>query len=121
MLHELEQDPAVEPEPVHRGIERLIAASETDEVRRDDAVSGGEEHRDHLAIEIGPARVAVQAEPGQRGVLRPLVEVREAQSIESRQCIGVARRPRVTGQALEAVIGCPDVRDHVGLRLRCPI
>src|SRR5206468_5336772 len=42
----------------------LVGASEPDQVRRDDAMAGARDDRDHLPVEVGPGRLAVQHQYG---------------------------------------------------------
>ena len=65
-------------------------------------------HRDHLAVQVAPGRVAVQAQPGQRRITRALVEVVHAQPRQRRQVGQVVRLPGVTGQVLEAAVRGPE-------------
>ena len=51
-------------------LRRLVAPAESHQIRRDHAVPGRREHRDHLAVQERPRRLAVQQEHGRR-VARP--------------------------------------------------
>ena len=63
-LDEVEQERAVHVEGVEALVLGLVGAAEADEVRRHHARAGGEERRDHAAIQVAPGRLAVQAEEG---------------------------------------------------------
>ena len=80
---------------VHLG--QLVRAPEADEVRGHDAVVGGQQW-DHLAIEIRPRRLAVQA---QHRLPRPFIHVMNTHSID----LDVVRFEGEAGQVGEAFVG----------------
>ena len=84
---------------------RLVGAAEADEIRRDDAVSRRGEERNHLAIQIRPRRLAVQAEHriGARWALRR--RSGRAGAAVTGGDLDVVRGERVAGQVGEALIG----------------
>ncbi len=59
----------------------LVRAPETDQVRCDRAKAGGHEDRDHLAVEVGPGRLAVQHQHRRRWRIA-FVDVGHAQVAE---------------------------------------
>ncbi|MCY1170271.1 hypothetical protein D9M73_103340 [compost metagenome] len=83
----------------------FVGFAEANQVGRDHAVSGGGERRHELAIEIGPARLAVQQQH-RRGIARPLIEIVDAEG----RAVGIGhalivRRERIIGQPLEPFLG----------------
>ena len=106
-LHQFQQHVAMPGEAVGRVLLGFVALAETDQVGRHDTVPGCQEYRDHLAVEVTPGRIAVQAQPRQRRISRAFVEVMHAQAAERRQVAQVMRLPRVTGQVGEPGLGRP--------------
>ncbi|OQC02780.1 MAG: hypothetical protein BWX79_02756 [Alphaproteobacteria bacterium ADurb.Bin100] len=84
---------------------RLVAFAEADQVGRNHAVALRGKHGNHLAVQVAPGRVAMQAEPGHRGVGRAFIKVVQAQSSEAGQVVEVVRRPGVSRQTGKAVLG----------------
>jgi hypothetical protein len=82
-LDESHQHRAVPVERVPRGIGRLVRATEANEVGGHHAHTGAGEHRDHVAVQVRPRRIAVQTQLGHRGLARALVDVVDAQAIQS--------------------------------------
>ena len=64
-------------------LHRLVRAAEADEIGRDRAESCGGEDRDHLAIQVRPRRLAVEAED-RRCRRRSLVDVVDAETADLR-------------------------------------
>ena len=63
------------------------------------------EHRDHLAVQVAPRRLAVHQQHDRR-VARALVEVVDAQrAVVAGRDLDVVRREREAGQVGEAVVG----------------
>lgn len=58
---------------VHGGV--LVRLAKADEVGGDDPVAGGCEHGDHLAVEVGPRGLTMQAQDDLLGVGVALVQV----------------------------------------------
>jgi len=83
----------------------FVAATEADEVGRDDTVPVGHELRDHLAVEIRPARFAVHAQHDVLGVARALVDVRDAQHGAVLVHVGIAGLEVPVGQVHESFVG----------------
>ena len=95
----------------------FVALAEPDQVGCDHAMSGGNEQRDHLAIEVAPGRLTVHAQDG-CGVGRPLVEVVHTKG--AAVVVGdvdVVRRERIVGQSGEAFIGGAQGLHDVPLRV----
>src|SRR5262249_40707196 len=64
---------AMELERIGRVVCGLVGAAESEEVGRHCTAAAGDENRDHFAIEIDPAWLAVKAKEDVRGILRALV------------------------------------------------
>ncbi len=77
----------------------LVRAPEAHEIRSEDAVTRGDEDRDHLPVEEAPGRLAVEEEHRRRGG-RALVEVVDAEAIHGR----VARCERELGKVREPLV-----------------
>src|ERR1700751_5422182 len=78
----------------------LVGSSKPQKVRRHDAMASGQKHRDHLAIEIGPSRLAMQAEISLHVVRRlrwSLVDGVDAQALVSFQIVEVRRQKAYPG------------------------
>src|SRR5262249_30867229 len=73
-------------------------------------MSRREEDRDHLPVEIGPGRLAVQAEDGVSAG-RSLVEVVDPEAVD----VEVVRGERVAGKAREPTVGGAKALDHGSL------
>jgi hypothetical protein len=54
-------------ECVGRFVFRLVGAAKAEKIRRDDAQTRGDEGGNHLAVEVGPCGLAVQAERNRSG------------------------------------------------------
>jgi hypothetical protein len=96
--------------------DRLVGTAEADQVRRDDPVAGRDQTGDHPAVEIAPARLAVEQQHRRR-IVRPLVDVVHAKFAAFRVVDEqVVRRVRPVGQRGEAVVGGAQVlhRDSPG-------
>ena len=93
---------------------RLVRAAEADQVGRDRAQAGVDQHRDDLPVQVGPGRLTVQ-EQHDRAVLRPLVQVVHPQRGQLLGYdLGVVRGERVARKVGELRIrGAGDV-DHGG-------
>ena len=84
---------------------RLVGPPEPDEVGRDTPEAGLDEHRDHVAVQVAPRRLAVEQQH-HRAVGRPLVEVVDAQRAAlAVGDVGVVRLEREVGQPGEPVVG----------------
>ena len=87
----------------------LIGAAEADQVGGDGPVTCGNDDGDHLAVEIGPRRFAVQEEDGGR-VRLSLIEV-----VHSERCwliagcdLDIVGGEVTAGKILETIIGCTE-------------
>jgi hypothetical protein len=72
-------------------VARLVGAAETREVRRQDAMAGVDENRDHAPIEVAPGRLAVQAEESLGRIARACIDVVQRQPVrplEIARCVG---------------------------------
>ena len=88
-------------------VDDLVALAEADEVGRDAAVAGGDERRDHAAVEVAPGGLAVEQEHDGRGRAGvgaggALIEVVDAQALPL-QVVGSEQK----------------VRQPIELRVRC--
>ena len=83
----------------------LVALAKTNHVWRHHPCPGLHKHRDHLAVQVAPGRVAVQAQVGHARVARPLVQVVQAQTGQGRQVAQVMRGPRVIRQMFKRLRG----------------
>src|SRR5260370_38303475 len=52
----------MEIETIDRLVDRLVRAAESEQVRRQDAVSGADKNRNHSSIEIRPCGLAMQTQ-----------------------------------------------------------
>ena len=95
-------------------IGRLVGAAEAEEIRTDHPRAGGGEMRDHLAIEKGPARLAVQAQEGAFRIRRTGVDPGGAQPFIAGQVFGIGNREIKIGQIVEACLGRADGDDGHG-------
>src|SRR5208337_1482627 len=86
-------------EGVDRLLFRLVGAAKAEEIRRDNAQAGGDKGGDHLAVEIGPGRLPMQAERDRR-VARSLVEIVHAQAARAFEVMGGEGKGRQGGKAL---------------------
>ena len=85
---------------------RLVRATEADQVGADDAVPGRGQHRDHLAVEEGPRRFAMQHQHRVgvgRAVLHPSHPQRATLAIGN---IGIVCNIRKFRQPGEPIVGC---------------
>ena len=108
-LDEAQQHPAVEAKRVDRVVLRLVGPSEAQEVRRDHPVTRRREHGNHLAIEVAPRRLAVQAQ--QCAATRPgryLVEVMDAQPFVPGHAVEIVRGVIETGESGESLVRSPE-------------
>src|ERR1700746_3333764 len=95
---------------VDRILDWLVGSSKPQKVRRHDAMASSQKHRDHLAIEIGPSRLAMQAEISLhvgRRLGRPLVDSVDAQALVSLQIVEVMRPEGISRQLREPVFRRP--------------
>ena len=97
-LHQLQQYLAVPFKLVKRVFFGLVAFAKADQVGGHNPVARRQKHRQHVAIQIAPGRVAVQAQPGDGSVLWAFVQVVQAQAIERGQVAQIVRLPRVARQ-----------------------
>jgi hypothetical protein len=76
----------------------LVGFPETDQVRRDDAMTELREPGDHVSIEEGPGRLSVQQE-NRWGSARPFVDVVHAKAVDFEvvRSEGIVREPCETG------------------------
>ena len=88
-------DVAVVAVPVEIG--RLVGAPEAGEVRTDHPVAARHERRQHLAVQVRPRRLAVEADDG---ATRTLVEVVHPEAVH----LGVVGLEVVARQVLEALV-----------------
>src|SRR5262249_23998076 len=113
-----------ETKRVDRIFDWLVGSSKPQKVRRQDAMASGQKHRDHFAIEIGPARLAMQAEIGLhvgRRLRRPLVDGVDAQALVSFQIVEVMRPEGIVRQFHKPLFWSAqrfDERSHVRMSLR---
>ena len=84
---------------------RLVGAAEAGVIGRDAAVARVAHRRDHLAPQVRPGRLAVEED--HRPPL-PLVEVGQPQPVH----LAVMRLEREVGEAVEALVGCPEDVAH---------
>lgn len=105
-LYQVEQRVAVKVETVRGLVHRLVRTAEADQVGCDYPAGRGE-YRDHLAIEVGPRRLAVQAQ--EHGASpRPFIDEMHPQSCDAGQ---IMRIERIAGQIGETVVGCAERGD----------
>src|SRR5262249_20513593 len=88
---------------------RLVGTPEADQVRCHDPVSGRHQDGDHLAVEVRPGRLAVQAEDGVRA-RRSLVDVVDPEPVD----VEVVRAERVAWKTHEAIVGGAEALEHRG-------
>ncbi len=100
-LDELEHGVAMAVEAVPVVGVGLVRATEAEPVGRHHAHAGRREDRDHLAVEIAPARLTMQAQRRDRSVARAFVEVVHPHAID----VDIVRLEGEVGQALEPVVG----------------
>src|SRR5262245_17746695 len=123
-LEQPQQHVAVETKRVDRILDWLVGSSEAQKVRRDHAMASGQKHRDHLAIEIGPGRLTMQAEISLhvgRRFHRPLVHGVDAQALISFQTVEIMRSEGIARQLRKPLFRCAqrfDDRSHVRISLR---
>ena len=79
-LDEGEQHAPVEMEAVGLVVVRLVGTAEAGEIGRHHAPTGRREDRDHAPVEIGPGRLAVQAQEVCPASARAFVEIVDAQA-----------------------------------------
>ena len=103
-VDEGEDRAAVEVEGVDRLVHRLVRAPEAVEVGRHRAMTGGGEDRDHLAVEVAPGGLAVQAEEDLGGVGRSLVEVVQPRALEAVEILEIVGLEVVARQVGEAFV-----------------
>src|SRR3974390_1978693 len=102
----------------------LVGSSKAQKVRRHGAMASSQKHRDHLAIEIGPGRLAMQAEISLhvgRKLRRPLVNRVDAQALVSFQVVEVMRPEGIVRQSHKPLFWRAqrfDERSHVHISLR---
>ncbi len=82
-------------------------SAEADEVGADDAVAAGDEVGEHVAVEVAPVGLTVEAEDRRAGAL---VEVMHAQPID----LEVVRLERIPREVLEAIVGRAEDLGHLG-------
>ena len=82
----------------------LIAAAKADHVGGDHSGSASGEDRDHLAIQIAPRGVAVEAKVCRLRAFVSLVEIVHAQAIQGGQITDVVWREIVAGQIIKAML-----------------
>src|SRR6478672_1783794 len=78
-------------------IGRLVGATEAGQIRADRAAAALNERPEHLAVQVSPGRLAVEAD---HGIARALVDVMETQAVDLR----VMGFEVVARQALEALV-----------------
>ena len=111
-LDEGEERVAVEVEGVDPVLDRLVGAAEAEEIRRHGAVAGGGDEGNELAIEIAPARLAVEAEEDPPRCARALVEIMQAQPLIAVEVVAVMRRKGKAGQGGEPFFRRAQRFDH---------
>ncbi len=88
----------------HEGIDGLVyglvGTAEAEKIRGDDALARGDKGGDHLAVEIGPGGLAMQAERDRR-VARPFVEIMHAQAPGA---VAITGNERIAGQDGKAFV-----------------
>ncbi len=89
---------------------RLVGAAEADQVGCDAPVTGGGQHRDHVAVQVAPRRLAVEQQQrlARLRVGARLVDVVDAQPVAAAIAgvdLDVVRVVRVPGEVDEAVVG----------------
>ncbi|MNV23761.1 hypothetical protein D3C71_1147950 [compost metagenome] len=92
-------------ELVHALFLGLVAFAKTDQVGRHHAVACSQKGGQHAPVQVAPGRVAVQAQPGARGIPGPLVEGVQTQARQAGQVADVVRRPGVAGHVGKRRIG----------------
>ena len=107
-LDERDQASPVETVGVHGVVHRLVAAPEAEEIGRHHPRTGPHEHRDHLAVQVRPRRLAVQTQEHPVRIGRPLVHAGHPQTVETRQVVDVPRLERKAAEVLEPVVGGAD-------------
>ena len=107
-LDERQQHVAMEMEGVRRIVDRLVAAPETQQIGGNDPAPCARENRGHLAIEITPARLSVQA---QERIARfrsichaRLIDIVNAQTFVARQRVDILRFEVVSGKVRETLV-----------------
>ena len=96
----------MEIERVVRIVCGLVGTAEAEQVRRDGAMAGTGEDRDHPAIQVAPGGLAVQAEEDLLGLPRALIHVMRAQVREAWKVLQVALSERKAGQISKSRVGC---------------
>ena len=89
---------------------RLVRSPEPRVVGNDHAIAGLHQWADHLAVQVGPARLTVKAHD-RPAAAWPLVDVVHSQTVD----VDVVRREVVAGQILEAFVRRPEhlcTHDH---------
>ena len=82
----------------------FVALAKANQVWRHNPMTCRQEDRDHLAKQVAPGRVTVQAQPGQRRVVRTFVQVVQAQARHAGQVADEMRFPGVPRQVRKALI-----------------
>src|SRR3974390_1666904 len=114
----------METKRVDRILDWLVGSSKAQKVQRHDAMASGQKHRDHLAIEIGPGRLAMQTEISLhvgRRLRRPLVNGVDTQALVSFQIVEVMRPEGIVRQFHKPLFRRAqrfDERSHVRISLR---
>jgi hypothetical protein len=104
-------------EGVPAAVGRLVGAAEPRKVGADDPMASLHERRHQLAVEIGPARLAVKTDDGPP-VAWTLVDVVQPQAVDLR----VVGLEVVAGQALEALVRrAEDFHGPEHMCLRCSL
>jgi len=95
---------------VRRIIDRLVGAAEAEHVDRDKAMPGAGEYRRHLAEEISPARLAMNAQECD-AVFWAFIHIMHSEPLIAGEILHIARRIGPAGESGESLIGRADGGD----------
>ncbi len=99
-------------------VDRLVRPAEAEHVDRDGAMPGAGEDGDHLAEEVGPGGLAMDAKERDLRVRRPLVRIMHAKSLIALEPLDITRRKGPAGKLRETIVRGPQGFDgHECLRL----
>ena len=119
---------------VGRALDGLVGAAEADQVRDHHPMPGAGQHRDHLAVQVAPGRLAMQQQDRGRAVVRVVRPVGVVRVVGVVRPVGVVVRPghdvghaqpvhgripglvRVVVHVSEALLGSANERDAAGGR-----
>ena len=90
----------------------IVGATVAQQVRRDDPGGGFDEHGEHLAVEVAPARFAVEAEEDLLRLRIAFVQVVTAQALVAVEVVDVVGAERVVGQVRESILWGSECLGH---------